>query len=71
MGSRRPRRSSFERSLRAESRAASEGDVGAGVTSLAALRSRGPAWPGFHLAPRRLSGREVAAVRGGGGFFAS
>jgi len=50
-----PRRSSFERSLRGGSRAAGEGTTDVGVTPLAALHSRGPAWPpAFHLAPRRL-----------------
>jgi len=39
---------------RGENRVAGETDFGAGVTSLATLRSRAGLAAGFHLAPRRL-----------------
>jgi hypothetical protein len=51
----RPRRSLFQRSLRGESRAAGEGDVGAVVTSLAVLRSRNGFAFCLHHAARGLS----------------
>lgn len=56
MASWAPRRSTLERSLRGESRAAGERDVDAGVTSLATLRSRGAGWSLFTIACAWIDG---------------
>jgi hypothetical protein len=59
-----PRRSSLKRSLHGESRAAGEGDVGgAGVTSLAALRSRRARLRLHHARPADSPLREEPAGR--------